>query len=139
MFFNGEGLGQYDRSKLYPLSSLGLGIRKQVKTGLLDSSSETLHLAFENLIQLALAVLYVSSEQLSGCAYPQAFVPQTIRSGSRVSGCYPFNKAIFTDDKYLTYFVTDQSDEVPPREEVTQQPGTTVAQHATVRPFNQAS
>ena len=47
------------------------------------------------------------------CACPQAFVPQTIQSGFRVSGCYPFNKDIFMDDEYLTYFVIDQPEEVP--------------------------
>ena len=44
------------------------------------------------------------------CAFPRAFVPQTIQCGFRVSGCYPFNKDIFTE-------------EVPLREEVAQLPG----------------
>jgi hypothetical protein len=43
-----------------------------------------------------------------GEAYPKAFTPSVIQSGFRVSGCYPTNRDIFTDDEYLTSFVTDR-------------------------------
>ena len=50
---------------------------------------------------------------LAGTAYPRAFVPDTIQAGFRVSGCYPVNRDIFTDDEYLSSYVTDQPEKAP--------------------------
>jgi len=45
-----------------------------------------------------------------GEAYLKSFTPAIIQSGFRVSGCYPVNRDIFTDDEYLTSYVTDRPD-----------------------------
>lgn len=51
--------------------------------------------------------IYEISELL-GKAFPKAFTPQNILSGFRVTGIYPFNKDIFTDDEFLSSYVTDR-------------------------------
>lgn len=45
--------------------------------------------------------------ELFGKAFPKAFIPQNILSGFRVTGMYPFNKDIFTEDEFLSSYVTD--------------------------------
>ena len=42
--------------------------------------------------------------ELAGSAYPKAFTPEIIQSGFCVSGCYPFNRDIFTDDEFWGIF-----------------------------------
>lgn len=41
-------------------------------------------------------------------AYPLAFTPKNIQSGFRVSGVFPYNRDIFTDDEFLASSVTDR-------------------------------
>lgn len=41
-------------------------------------------------------------------AFPLAPTPTNIQSGFRVSGIFPFNREIFTDDEFLTSAVTDR-------------------------------
>lgn len=43
-----------------------------------------------------------------GTAFPRAFTPSNIISGFRKSGIFPFDEAIFTDDEFLSSYVTDQ-------------------------------
>ena len=45
-----------------------------------------------------------------GCAYPSAFTPNNIQSGFRVSGNWPVNRNVFSDDEYLSSYVTDRPD-----------------------------
>ena len=45
-----------------------------------------------------------------GNAYPRAFTNENIISGFRVTGIYPFDKDIFTEDEYLPSYVTDRVD-----------------------------
>jgi len=69
--------------------------------------------------------------ELAGNAYPRAFVTHTIQSWFRVSGCFPFNRDIFTDDEYLTSFVTDRPEEASRTSTSSQQPGpSTPTQHS---------
>ena len=46
--------------------------------------------------------------QLVGNAFPLAFTPKNITSGFRVCGIYPFNANIFSDDEFLSSYVTDR-------------------------------
>lgn len=46
--------------------------------------------------------------ELLGHAFPRAFTPQNIQSGFRVTGIFPFNNEIFTDDEFLSSYVTDR-------------------------------
>lgn len=57
-----------------------------------------------------------------GIAYPRAFTPQNILSGFRKSGIYPLDTAIFTDDDFLSAYVTDRVTEKLPSEEATARP-----------------
>lgn len=43
-------------------------------------------------------------------AYPLAFTPKNIQSGFRVSGIFPYNRNIFSDDEFLASSVTDRPD-----------------------------
>jgi len=43
-------------------------------------------------------------------AFPLAMTPSNIQSGFRVSGIYPFNREIFTDDEFLPSLATDRPD-----------------------------
>ncbi|GFY08288.1 uncharacterized protein TNCV_1356951 [Trichonephila clavipes] len=45
-----------------------------------------------------------------GTSYPLAFTPVNILAGFRVSGIWPVNPNIFTDDEYLSSSVTDRLD-----------------------------
>lgn len=45
-----------------------------------------------------------------GKSYPLAFTPVNILAGFRVSGVWPINQNIFTDDEYLSSSVTDRPD-----------------------------
>jgi len=45
---------------------------------------------------------------LLGNAYPKAMSPTNIISGFRVTGIWPLNSTIFTDDEFLTSYVTDR-------------------------------
>ncbi|KAG1702374.1 hypothetical protein GQR58_004503 [Nymphon striatum] len=45
---------------------------------------------------------------LVGKAFPQAMTPVNIQSGFRVSGIYPLDRNIFTDDEFLPADVTDR-------------------------------
>lgn len=51
--------------------------------------------------------IYTVAEAL-GISYPRAFTPQNILSGFRKSGIYPLDQGIFTDDDFLSAYVTDQ-------------------------------
>ena len=46
--------------------------------------------------------------ELSGKAYPMAFNPVNIQSGFRVTGIWPLNRNIFTDDEFMPSSVTDR-------------------------------
>jgi len=48
--------------------------------------------------------------ELVGTSYPLAFTPTNIQSGFRVSGISPFNRDIFSDDEFLSSYVTDRND-----------------------------
>jgi hypothetical protein len=43
-----------------------------------------------------------------GEAFPSAMTPKNIQSGFRVSGNWPFNRLIFTDEEFKSSFVTDR-------------------------------
>ncbi len=45
---------------------------------------------------------------LAGKAFPRAMTPVNIQSGFRVSGIYPLDRNIFTDDDFLALDVTDR-------------------------------
>ncbi|CAF4749163.1 unnamed protein product [Pieris macdunnoughi] len=48
---------------------------------------------------------------LAGClgsAYPNAMTPRNIQKSFSVTGIFPFNPDIFTDDEYLSSYVTDR-------------------------------
>lgn len=48
---------------------------------------------------------------LAGClgsAYPNAMTPRNIQKSFSITGIFPFNPDIFTDDEYLSSFVTDR-------------------------------
>ncbi|XP_063231073.1 uncharacterized protein LOC134535762 isoform X2 [Bacillus rossius redtenbacheri] len=55
--------------------------------------------------------------EVIGKAFPQAFTPQNIVSGFRVTGIHPFDKNIFTDDDFLRASVTDRPNPTLPVEE----------------------
>ena len=46
--------------------------------------------------------------QLIGNAYPLAFTPKNITAGFRVSGICPFDRNVFSDDVFLSSYVTDR-------------------------------
>jgi hypothetical protein len=52
--------------------------------------------------------------ELLGTAFTQAFTPQNIQSGFRVSGVYSFNRDIFTDDEFLSSYVSDRAEQATP-------------------------
>lgn len=52
--------------------------------------------------------LYELAEIL-GKAYPSVFAPTNIQAGFRVSGIWPINRNIFTDDEFLSSSVSDRS------------------------------
>ncbi|XP_049796624.1 uncharacterized protein LOC126213079 [Schistocerca nitens] len=45
--------------------------------------------------------------EIFGRAFPKAFTPSNVISGFRVSGIWPFNSDIFTDDEFLSVYTTD--------------------------------
>ena len=47
--------------------------------------------------------------ELLGTAFPEAITPQNIQSGFRVSGVYPFNRDIFTDNEFLSYYISHRA------------------------------
>lgn len=47
--------------------------------------------------------------ELVGDAFPKAFTVKNINSGFAKAGVYPFNDDIFTDDDFLSSYVTDRS------------------------------
>lgn len=49
---------------------------------------------------------------LLGIAFPQAVTPKNIMSGFISSGIWPLNSNIFTDDEFLTSYVTDRPNPV---------------------------
>ena len=54
--------------------------------------------------------------QLIGLAYPLAFTPNNISAGFSVSGIYPFNPDVFSEEDFLSSYVTDRQlveDDVP--------------------------
>ena len=54
--------------------------------------------------------------QLIDHAYPLAFTPKNISAGFSVSGIYPFNPDVFSDEDFLSSYVTDRQlveDDVP--------------------------
>lgn len=59
-----------------------------------------------------------------GRAYPLAFTPQNIQAGFRVSGIFPLNENIFTDDEFLSCSVTERPQPEP--RSATPEPGTSV-------------
>jgi len=52
-----------------------------------------------------------------GCAFPQAMTPVNIQSGFRVTGIWPLNRHVFSDEEFLSSYVTDRAadsnEEVP--------------------------
>ena len=46
--------------------------------------------------------------QLIGNAYPLAFTPKNITAGFRVSGICPFDRNVFSEDEFLSSYVTDR-------------------------------
>jgi hypothetical protein len=53
-----------------------------------------------------------------GKAFPQAMSPVNIQSGFRVSGIAPFNRDVFTDDEFLSAYVTDRPSAAVPEPDV---------------------
>lgn len=51
--------------------------------------------------------------EIVGHAYPLAFTPKNITNGFKVSGIYPYNPNIFTEDDFLSSYVTDRPNEAP--------------------------
>ena len=47
---------------------------------------------------------------LCAVAFPLAMTPVNIQSGFRVSGIYPLNRNIFTDDEFMPSLATDRPD-----------------------------
>ncbi|GBL91118.1 hypothetical protein AVEN_184481-1 [Araneus ventricosus] len=45
--------------------------------------------------------------ELIGIAYPKAMVPTNIINGFKITGIYPFNRNIFSEDEFLSSFITD--------------------------------
>lgn len=45
---------------------------------------------------------------LVGQAYPLSFTPTNIKSGFSVAGIWPFNRHVFSDDEFLSSYVTDR-------------------------------
>lgn len=43
-----------------------------------------------------------------GNAFPLAFTPRNIQNGFKTTGIWPYNKDIFTEDEYLSSYVTDR-------------------------------
>lgn len=56
--------------------------------------------------------IYLVTEAL-GAAYSWAFTPQNILSGIRESGIYQFNTGIFTEEDFLSIYVTGLPTENP--------------------------
>ncbi|XP_072395259.1 uncharacterized protein [Diabrotica undecimpunctata] len=48
--------------------------------------------------------------ELLGDAFPRAMAPSNIISGFKVSGIWPINPNIFTDDEFMTSAITDRPD-----------------------------
>lgn len=48
--------------------------------------------------------------ELLGDAFPRAMAPTNILNGFKVSGIWPINPSIFTDDEFMTSAVTDRPD-----------------------------
>jgi hypothetical protein len=44
--------------------------------------------------------------EVVGKTFPLAFTPKNIQTGFEASGIKPFNRDIFTDDEYLSSYVT---------------------------------
>ena len=79
---------------------------------------------------------------LVGKAFPRAMTPVNIQSGFRVSGIYPLDRNIFTDDEFLPSDVTDRPlnnhDVAMP--EITNKPSTSVAEVRNIlEPVSSAS
>jgi len=55
-----------------------------------------------------------------GHEFPLAMTPTNILAGFRVSGTYPFNRDIFTDDEFLSTYVTDRPISVPVPESISE-------------------
>jgi len=55
-----------------------------------------------------------------GRAFPLAMTHTNILAGFRVSGNYPFNRDIFTDDEFLSSYVTDRPISVPVPESISE-------------------
>lgn len=47
-----------------------------------------------------------------GHAFPLAFTTANIMAGFRVSGTFPFNRDVFSDDEFMSAYVTDRPDPV---------------------------
>lgn len=67
--------------------------------------------------------------ELAGIAFSLAFTSSNIQSGFHKSGIYPFNKEIFTEEDFLSAYVTDRPNpiiapETSPRQIDVSQPGT---------------
>ncbi|GBM14285.1 hypothetical protein AVEN_128351-1 [Araneus ventricosus] len=46
--------------------------------------------------------------ELIGIDYPKAMAPTNLINGFKIIGIYPFNRNIFSEDEFLSSFVTDQ-------------------------------
>ncbi|XP_054722826.1 uncharacterized protein LOC129232748, partial [Uloborus diversus] len=67
--------------------------------------------------------------ELAGIAFSLAFTRSNIQSGFHKSGIYPFNKEIFTEEDFLSAYVTDRPNpiiapETSPSQNDVSQPGT---------------
>lgn len=60
---------------------------------------------------------------IAGClgkAYPTAMTPRNITKSFEITGIYPFNDNIFTDDEFLSSYVTDRPEEAVAEAQETQ-------------------
>ena len=56
--------------------------------------------------------------EIVGSAYPLAFTPMNIVSGFKCTGIYPYNPNVFSEEDFLSSYVTDRDMEEDSREEV---------------------
>ena len=45
--------------------------------------------------------------QLLGKTYPRAFTPENVTTGFRVTGIYHVDRAVFSEDEFLSAYVTE--------------------------------
>lgn len=55
--------------------------------------------------------------EIFGKAFPRAFSTENNMSGFRVTGIYPFDRFVFTDDEFLSSYVTDRPEPEDPMQD----------------------